>query len=153
MENATPKPEPLHSWRAHTQPITSLQFVSHDSFSTVVSSATDGSVRLWSPSGEYLGTFGSGMYASMANAVEQYQALLGGIDGKGEAGGGGHAGTWMSAGSKISSLRLLSGAPLQRLPTNPAAGEKSNRRYGNFDIIFGSFFARFSAPPRPASAV
>ena len=118
VQNTTPKPKLLHAWRAHTQPITSLQFVSHESFSTIVSSATDGSVRLWSPSGEYLGTFGSGMYALMANAVDQYQALLCDIAAKSEAGL-----AWGRAGGKLTTLQLFGGT----LSAVREPGQKSRR--------------------------
>ncbi|XP_053729182.1 WD repeat-containing protein 64 [Synchiropus splendidus] len=43
-------------WRAHTNRITGLQIVDNDR--VVLTSSTDLSVRLWSASGEFIGTFG-----------------------------------------------------------------------------------------------
>ncbi len=43
----------LAHWKAHTRRITSVQFV--DRWSTVVTGSTDGSVRLWTIQGQYIG--------------------------------------------------------------------------------------------------
>ncbi|XP_023206923.1 WD repeat-containing protein on Y chromosome-like isoform X1 [Xiphophorus maculatus] len=53
-EQRSPRAE--HCWRAHTSSITSLQIVTSDQ--VVLTSSTDHTVRLWSASGEFIGTFG-----------------------------------------------------------------------------------------------
>ncbi|XP_076002332.1 cilia- and flagella-associated protein 337 [Genypterus blacodes] len=60
-EKFTLKPQPKqpraeYMWRAHTNKVTGLQIV--DSDQVVLTSSTDGTVRLWSACGEFVGTFG-----------------------------------------------------------------------------------------------
>lgn len=43
-------------WRAHVQPVVSIIICDHG---TVITASTDYSVRVWSMSGEYIGTFGA----------------------------------------------------------------------------------------------
>nr|XP_043888085.1 WD repeat-containing protein on Y chromosome isoform X1 [Solea senegalensis] len=49
-------PRPQYFWRAHTSRVSGLQIVDNDQ--VVLTSSTDRTVRLWSRSGEFIGTFG-----------------------------------------------------------------------------------------------
>ncbi|XP_076818537.1 cilia- and flagella-associated protein 337-like isoform X2 [Clavelina lepadiformis] len=53
---STPPPPRLAAWRSHVHPVTWIELIeSHD---IVLTSSTDYSVRVWTTSGQYIGTFG-----------------------------------------------------------------------------------------------
>jgi WD40 repeat protein len=49
------RPHVVNAWRAHVQGISALAFVSG---LAVLTASADGSVRVWSQNGDYVGTFG-----------------------------------------------------------------------------------------------
>ena len=49
---------PLVRWRAHSMEVVSIDFVPHESQPLVLSSSGDGTVRLWTMSSHFIGTFG-----------------------------------------------------------------------------------------------
>lgn len=46
----------MKKWRAHVSNVTALVYI--ESATTLISSATDCTIRVWSRQGEYIGTFG-----------------------------------------------------------------------------------------------
>jgi WD40 repeat protein len=46
----------LKSWRAHTQNITSIDYI--ESSQVLITSSVDQTIRTWTPDGKYIGTFG-----------------------------------------------------------------------------------------------
>lgn len=45
-------------WRAHSQEVVSVEHVPHETQPLVLSASGDGTVRLWTANGHFIGTFG-----------------------------------------------------------------------------------------------
>ncbi|MGH0176517.1 UNVERIFIED_CONTAM: hypothetical protein FKN15_009912 [Acipenser sinensis] len=63
------KPSLLYSWRAHDSTVVSVDLLSYDSESFLVSASADKTARLWSSDGKYVGTFGQEKKWSLKNPV------------------------------------------------------------------------------------
>lgn len=61
------KPSLLYSWRAHDSTVVSVDLLSYDSESFLVSASADKTARLWSFDGKYVGTFGQEKKWSLKN--------------------------------------------------------------------------------------
>ncbi|KAL9972869.1 hypothetical protein ACROYT_G019251 [Oculina patagonica] len=68
------KPPPLvMTFRAHLKPIVSLDFV--DSRQLIITASTDASVRLWTHTGRYIGTFGQRALWDLEKAIKGQRRL------------------------------------------------------------------------------
>ena len=50
--------EPIARWRAHSKEIVSIEYILHGTQSLILSASGDGTVRLWTLLGHFIGTFG-----------------------------------------------------------------------------------------------
>lgn len=65
-EKPCKRPKEVHGWRAHHQNVSSLIFA--EANEVLISGSADYSVRLWSTTGNYIGTFGNSRWALGAAA-------------------------------------------------------------------------------------
>ena len=52
--------DPLVRWKAHSMEVVSIDYIPHETQGLVLSGGGDGTVRLWTMGGHYVGTFGQG---------------------------------------------------------------------------------------------
>ncbi len=50
--------DPIARWKAHSQEVVSVEYVPHETRPLVLSASGDGTVRLWTLEGHFIGTFG-----------------------------------------------------------------------------------------------